>query len=167
MNGSQVMRVIIEKRESRSPLSNGAIDPETLTVIMNRLDRGRDGYRTREERYFTILSLCRDYSCCIYDASARQVAMVDGIPIHTNSMDLVIQEIARRFQGDIKPGDVIACNNPYSGNLHVGDLVTVCPVFHDSRLIFWSVAKGDTSSTSAHRSLRACTLPPEIRGRKG
>lgn len=53
MNGSQVMRVIIEKRESRSPLSNGAIDPETLTVIMNRLDRGRDGYRTREERYFT------------------------------------------------------------------------------------------------------------------
>ena len=136
--------MIIERQDSGSPLSGSGIDPITLTVIMNRLDAIAVEMATVLERsaFSPILSLCRDYSCCVYDASARQVAMVDGIPIHTNSMDLVIKEIARRFKGDIKPGDVVACNDPYSGNTHVGDLVTVCPVFHDSRLIFWAVAKG-------------------------
>ena len=50
--------------------------------------------------------------------------MMDAIPVHTNSMHVVLQEIARIFDGNIYDGDVIVCNDAYSGNTHVGDLVT-------------------------------------------
>jgi len=43
---------------------------------------------------------------------------------------------------DIAEGDVIVCNDPYSGNTHVGDVVTACPVFYKGRHLFWSVTKG-------------------------
>ena len=31
------------------------------------------------------------------------------------------------FADDIAEGDVIVCNDPYSGNTHAGDVVTACP----------------------------------------
>ena len=37
---------------------------------------------------------------------------------------------------------MIVCNDPYSGNTHVGDVVTACPVFYKGRHLFWSVTKG-------------------------
>src|SRR4051794_39723211 len=104
-------------------------DPITFAVVLNRLSSiAEEMTVTLEQSAFSpVLALCRDYSCCIYDARGRQVAMVDAIPIHTNSLHLVIERIAARFGGDLGPGDVIMCNDPYSaGNTHVGDLVTAC-----------------------------------------
>ena len=72
---------------------------------------------TMEKTAWTsILALARDYSCAIYDSQARQVCMMDAIPVHCNSMHVVLEEIARTFEGDIHDGDVIVCNDPYSGN---------------------------------------------------
>jgi len=90
----------------------------------------------------SILALARDFSCAIYDARARQVCMMDALPVHTNSMHVVLKEIARVFEGDVHDGDVIVCNDPYSGNTHVGDFVTACPVFHKGKHMFWSMTKG-------------------------
>jgi N-methylhydantoinase B len=89
-----------------------------------------------------ILSLCRDYSCCIYDASLRQVATADGLPIQTGSMDLVLRSIATFFEDDVAEGDVFLCNDPHRGNTHVGDLVAAAPVFVSARLRFWAVTRG-------------------------
>lgn len=150
-----------------------AIDPITFSVILNRLSSiATEMTLALEKAAFTaILSLARDYSCCIYDARARQVAVVDAIPIHTNSVHLVLAAIVEAFDGDIHEGDVIACNDPYRGNTHIGDLVTAVPVFHESRLMFWSVAKGhqlDVGApvpTSAYAGARnvwqeGLTIPP-------
>ncbi len=59
----------------------------------------------------------------------------------TSSMDLLIEETATAFKGDIAPGDVMLCNDPYRGNTHVGDLVVLAPVFVDGRHLFWSCAR--------------------------
>src|SRR5438067_463193 len=111
------------------------VDPVTFSVILSRLGSiATEMTATLEHAAMTpLLALCRDYSCCIYDRHARQVAMVDALPIHTNSMRLVLEEIAQFFGDDIADGDVIACNDPYHGNTHIGDLVTACPVFHEGR----------------------------------
>ena len=106
-------------------------DPITFSVIMSRFESiANEMTLTLEKSAWTsILALCRDFSCAIYDAIPRQICMLDAIPIHTTSLQLVLQEIARSFDGEIKDGDVYLCNDPYRGNTHVGDLVTACPVF--------------------------------------
>jgi len=128
------------------------VDPITFTVIYNRLDSVAEEMTLTLERsaWTSILALARDYSCAIYDGQLRQIAMKDGLPIHTTSVHIVLGEIARFFGDEIYEGDVIACNDPYSGNTHVGDFVTACPVFHAGELLFWAVTKGHQLDCGAY-----------------
>ena len=121
-----------------------SVDPITFSVVLNRFRTIADEMTLTMEKtaWTSILALARDYSCAIYDSQARQVCMMDAIPVHCNSMHVVLKEIARTFEGDIHDGDVIVCNDPYSGNTHVGDFVTACPVFHKGKHMFWSMTKG-------------------------
>src|SRR4051794_22171224 len=106
--------------------------------------------RTLEQTAWTsILAVCHDFSCAIYDASSRQISMYDALPIHTTSMHLVLDEIASGFAGEVNDGDVFLCNDPYRQNTHVGDLVTACPVFVEGVHRFWSVTKGHQLDTGA------------------
>jgi N-methylhydantoinase B len=120
------------------------VDPITFSVILNRLNSiAKEMTIALENAAMTsIIGLCRDYSCVIYDGHARQVAMVDAIPIHTNSMHLVLGHIVSDFADDIAEGDVFMCNYPYSGGTHIGDLVTACPVYFEGEHVFWAAAKG-------------------------
>jgi len=121
-----------------------AYDPVTFTVLLHRFKAiAKEMTLTLEYTAWTsILALAQDFSCAIFDHQARQVCMADALPIHTNSMHVVIEEIARVFADNIAEGDVIVCNDPYSGNTHVGDVVTVCPVFYGGKHLFWSATKG-------------------------
>src|SRR5262245_26097857 len=128
------------------------IDPITFSVILNRFKTiAEEMTLTLEYTAWTsILALARDFSCALYDGQARQVCMMDALPVHTNSLHVVLEEIARVFEGKIYDGDVIACNDPYSGNTHVGDFVTACPVFYKGKLLFWSVTKGHQLDCGAY-----------------
>lgn len=159
----------------RSPavgVPNG-IDPITFSVVLNKFNTiAKEMTLTLEHTAWTsILALARDFSCAIYDRRGRQVCMMDALPIHTNSLHIVLNEIARVFEGEVCDGDVIACNDPYSGNTHVGDLVTVCPVFHRGEHLFWSVTKGhqldcgayiptSTAATAKDVWQEGLTIPP-------
>ncbi len=149
------------------------VDPITFSVILSRLDNIANEMTLTLERsaWTSILALARDYSCAIYDWQTRQIAMKDGLPMHTTSLHIVLSEIVRTFEGNIYEGDVIACNDPYRGNTHVGDLVTACPIFWERELLFWAVTKGHqldcgafipTSVTSASRDVwqEGLTIPP-------
>ena len=132
--------------------SIGHVDPITFSVILNRFNTiATEMTLTMEKTAWTsIIALARDFSCAIYDANARQICMVDAIPVHTNSMHVVLREIARVFENDIHDGDVIVCNDPYSGNTHVGDFVTACPVFYKGKHMFWAMTKGHQLDCGAY-----------------
>ncbi len=132
------------KPSARITRRSAGIDPISFSVILNRFNTiANEMTRTMERTAWTsIIALSHDFSCAIYDVKERQVCMMDALPIHTNSLHVVLKEIARVFDGDIHEGDVIVCNHPYSGNTHVGDLVTACPVFYKGEHLFWSVTKG-------------------------
>jgi N-methylhydantoinase B len=127
-------------------------DPITFSVMLGRFNSiVNEMTLTLEHTAWTsILALCRDFSCAVYDAQLRQISMFDALPIHTSSLHLVLGEIARSFEGDISDGDVFLCNDPYRLNTHVGDLVTASPVFVGARLAFWSVTKGHQLDTGAY-----------------
>jgi N-methylhydantoinase B len=128
-----------------------AYDPITFSVILGRFDSiVNEMTLTLEHTAWTsILAICRDFSCAVYDAVPRQISMYDALPIHTTSLHLVLGEIARTFEGEVRDGDVYLCNDPYRLNTHVGDLVTACPVFVGGEHRFWAVTKGHQMDTGA------------------
>lgn len=156
-----------------APVTETGYDPITFSVIMSRFDSIANEMTLTLERsaWTSILALCRDFSCAVYDAVPRQISMMDALPIHTTSLRLVLAEIARTFEGRINDGDVFMCNDPYRFNTHVGDLVTAAPVFVDGEHLFWSVTKGHqmdmgafvpSSVTAAAQNVfqEGLTIPP-------
>jgi N-methylhydantoinase B len=132
--------VVTTKPDESTP---SRLDPVTLSLLLNRFS----GIATEmtvalsNAAFSALLSLTNDFSCAIFDARGRQLTAVDAIPIHTNSMHLFLEEIERTFGDDIHEGDVIACNHPYRGNTHIGDLVVVTPVYVRGRHVLWAAVK--------------------------
>lgn len=148
-------------------------DPITFSVMLSRLNGIAEEmtHVLEQSAWTSILSLCRDFSCAVFDRGPRQIAMVDAIPVHTTSLHLLMGEIQKSFDGYINDGDVFICNDPYRFNSHVGDVVTAAPVFVDGEHMFWSVTKGHqmdigafvpSSVTAAAQNVwqEGLTIPP-------
>ena len=157
--------------DNKNPLANK--DPVQFSVILNRLNSiaVEMTIALAQTAFSALLSLTNDFSCCIYDAKRRQLAVMDALPVHTNSMHLFLEEIAERFGADLHPGDIIACNDPYSGNTHIGDLALAAPVFVDGEHILWVAVKAhqlDVGAPIPHSSYggaenvwqEGLTIPP-------
>jgi N-methylhydantoinase B len=128
-----------------------ALDPVTFTVLLSTMDAICVEMTLSLERsaYSPVISVARDFSCSLYDVRCRQISMSESLPIHTNSQHLVLQTLQEQFEGDIHDGDVFLCNDPYSGNTHIGDLMAIAPVFHSGEQRFWSVVKAHHQDTGA------------------
>ncbi len=69
----------------------------------------------------------RDYSCAIFDAEARVIAMGDHMPVHLGSMPMSVEAAVQAIA--LGPGDVAVLNDPYAGGTHLPDITMVLPVF--------------------------------------
>ncbi len=69
----------------------------------------------------------RDYSCALYDAGGRTVAMGDHMPVHLGAMPMSVEHVLKRFR--LRPGDVAMVNDPFSGGTHLPDITAVAGVF--------------------------------------
>ena len=69
----------------------------------------------------------RDYSCAVFDAEARVIAMGDHMPVHLGSMPMSVEAAVRAVR--FEPGDVVILNDPYAGGTHLPDITMVVPVF--------------------------------------
>ena len=69
----------------------------------------------------------RDYSCALFDAEARVIAMGDHMPVHLGSMPMSVEAAVAAVR--FKPGDIVVLNDPYAGGTHLPDITMVLPVF--------------------------------------
>ena len=69
----------------------------------------------------------RDYSCAIFDGSARVIAMGDHMPVHLGSMPMSVRAAIEKLA--FSPGDIAILNDPYAGGTHLPDITMVMPVF--------------------------------------
>lgn len=127
------------------------VDPTTFAILLNRYFAITEEMTYAYERAAAspVIALARDFSCALFDSHARLVVMWDGTPIHVTGMHLVLEEMIAAFEGEVQDGDIIICNDSYSGNSHIGDLVMAGPVFYDGDIKFWAVAKGHQLDTGA------------------
>ena len=113
-------------------------DPVSLKILWDRLVSIADEL---------VLSLVRtsfsmnvregyDLSCMIFDARAHLVAQGSySVPSFTGTAPQTIAHMLRAFPANtLKPGDVIATNDPWMGTGHLFDINVMRPVFRGDRL---------------------------------
>ncbi|MEW5772297.1 MAG: hydantoinase B/oxoprolinase family protein [Thermodesulfobacteriota bacterium] len=69
----------------------------------------------------------RDFSCAVFDAAGNMLAQAAHIPVHLGSMPLSVQ--AALAAGPLRPGDMVALNDPFRGGTHLPDITLVAPAF--------------------------------------
>ena len=77
-----------------------------------------------------------DCSTALFDRDGQVIAQAEHIPMHLGSLLGVVREILRRYPEDrLRPGNVFAANDPYTGGgTHLPDITLASPVFADGEL---------------------------------
>ena len=70
-----------------------------------------------------------DFSCAIFDAEGGLVANAPHVPVHLGAMGESVKTVIRKRRGSLRPGDVVALNDPYAGGTHLPDITAITPVF--------------------------------------
>src|SRR5688572_1336093 len=78
-----------------------------------------------------------DFSAAILDADRQLVAQGLAVPVHLGAMMPALRGCLDYFQDAIAEGDVLACNDPYSGASHLNDIFMYKPVYAGARRVAW------------------------------
>ncbi|MBV9736158.1 MAG: hydantoinase B/oxoprolinase family protein, partial [Acidisphaera sp.] len=70
-----------------------------------------------------------DFSCAIFDGEGNLVANAPHVPVHLGAMGESVRTVLRHRRGSLRPGDVVALNNPFNGGTHLPDITVITPVF--------------------------------------
>ncbi len=137
-----------------------APDPVTLEIFNNQFASIAEqmGVTLRRTSISTNVKERLDYSCALFDASGGLVVNAPHIPVHLGAMGETVSCLLRD-NPDLRPGDVLVTNDPYSGGSHLPDLTVVTPVHDDAtgELLFF------TASRAHHAEIGGMTpgsMPP-------
>jgi N-methylhydantoinase B len=105
-----------------------AVDPTRLEIFKNVYHSLAEemGAALRRSAFSPNIKERRDYSCAVYDADGRVLAMGDHMPVHLGSMPASVNA-ARRVL-NLEAGDIALLNDPFAGGTHLPDLTMVMPV---------------------------------------
>ena len=73
-----------------------------------------------------------DFSCAIFDAAGGLVANAPHVPVHLGAMGESVRTVLSARAASLRPGDVVALNNPFNGGTHLPDITVITPVFDDA-----------------------------------
>lgn len=84
-----------------------------------------------------------DFAVGATDAAGNLLAQGNGVTGFLATLDTAVQSNLEHYRlEDIRPGDVFLSNTPYEGGgTHLSDVIVMVPVFHEDRLIAWTVNK--------------------------
>jgi N-methylhydantoinase B len=101
------------------------------------------GYKLMRMSYSSIIRESEDFGAAICDATGRQLCECSkSTPLQSGPIPGYVRGIIREFEarGDVfRPGDVIIHNDPYNGASHAPDIGFCVPIFHEDRLIGFSM----------------------------
>ena len=83
-----------------------------------------------------------DLSCMVFDAHGRSIAQgVCSVPSFTGTAPTTVRHMLERFPPEtLRPGDVIATNDPWMGTGHVYDINVVRPIFLGDKLVAYTLS---------------------------
>ncbi|HSL47886.1 MAG TPA: hydantoinase B/oxoprolinase family protein [Candidatus Deferrimicrobiaceae bacterium] len=120
------------------------IDPITLAVIKSALDSIVDemAYTVIRTARSEIIKDVMDYSAALCDARGRMIAQAKTIAQHLGAIPDAMASVLAEFAGDLRPGDVVAMNDPYQGGMHIPDVFLFMPIFREGEVEAFAVVIG-------------------------
>jgi N-methylhydantoinase B len=114
-----------------------SLDPFDFELFRNALLSVADEMALTIHRttYSAVLRDNLDYSTGFFDAQGRMIAQGFSLPSHLGSMPTALAAVRARFEGQIRPGDVYALNDPFTGGMHLPDIFIFKPIFVDGMLV--------------------------------
>ena len=114
-------------------------DPVTREVIRSSLVAAADSMAVTVVRTArsAVVKDGMDFSTSVFNGAGEQVAQGLTLPFHMGAMQPALDGVLAQFEGDVKPGDILASNDPYSGASHLPDIFLFKPVFAERTLIAW------------------------------
>ena len=73
-----------------------------------------------------------DFSCALFDAEGQLLANAPHMPVHLGAMGESVRTVLKRRGSSLRPGDMIALNNPFNGGTHLPDITVISPVFDET-----------------------------------
>jgi N-methylhydantoinase B len=127
----------------RSPGAT-ALDPVTFEVLKNAFSTIVDAMAEQILRTchsFVIYS--RDFSSALCDPQGNTIMQgSQDIAVHVGTLHLTARAVVDAFEGEMRPGDVFAVNDPYLGGTHFNDVRIVRPIFHEGELLCLAESNG-------------------------
>jgi N-methylhydantoinase B len=121
-----------------------SIDPITLGILWDRLISITDEIVSTLIRTSFSVNVRESYdlSCVLFDAQGRPLAQgTDSVPSFTGTAVLTMQHMLAKIPADrLRPGDVIATNDPWMGTGHLYDINVMRPVFRAGRLVGFTMS---------------------------
>lgn len=121
-----------------------ALDPIDLAIAWDRLVSITDeGAAALIRTSFSMLVREGfDLSVMIFDTAGRMIAQSRKcIPVFIGTAPVTIAHMLAKFPPDrLRPGDVVASNDPVIGTGHMFDLALMRPIFHDGRIVAYAMS---------------------------
>ena len=125
-------------KRSAARRGNTHFDPIDLEVLWNRLITVVDeaAYAVIRTSMSKVVVEGRDFGALLLDPKGRLVAADVSIASKTGTISVAVKELLKQFPAHtLKPGDVLATNNPWWIMGHLNDVAVVAPLFHQGRLV--------------------------------
>jgi N-methylhydantoinase B len=118
-----------------------SLDPVLVSVIASRLKAigERMGVVVERSARSPLLVEGRDFSLGIYDADGLLLEQTEYIPVLGYATTPGMRVIADRFRGDVRTGDVVLHNDPFTGGNQLSDWKVAKPVFAGDEHFGWVV----------------------------
>ncbi len=122
----------------------GTIDAVDLGIMWDRLIAITDEIVSTLVRtsFSTIVSESYDLTVVVLDADGRLMAQgAYSIPVFIGTAPLTLGHMLERFPPEsLRPGDVLATNDPWLGTGHVFDICVMRPVFQGGRIVAYTMS---------------------------
>ena len=129
------------------------LDPITVEVIRNALLTAAQEMKAVVVRtaYSTLWREAGDLSCGLLTSNCEIVAQGAGdIPVHLGTMPISARGCVDGIREPIVDGDILFCNDPYSGNNHLPDFLMLKPVFAGTTLLGYAAVRGHYVDIGGH-----------------
>jgi N-methylhydantoinase B len=125
-------------------MTEASVDKVLAAIIGNAFKAITDEMSLTMEKTTRSPILCeaKDFVTGLYDAEGRMLEQTENLPILSFSLSPVCRHIARRFRGEVYPGDVFFHNDVFSFGNQNNDVAAFKPIFHGDTLMAWAAAKG-------------------------
>jgi 5-oxoprolinase (ATP-hydrolysing) len=153
--------------EAASSTAPAPVDPVRLELFHHRFAAIAEqmGERLRQSARSVNIRERLDFSCALFDAAGALVANAPHIPVHLGSMGesvaSLLEMVGKGERPPLRPGDVIATNDPYNGGTHLPDITVISPVFAGAdRPCFFVACRGHHADVGG---LTPGSMPPHSR----